>query len=286
MMATHEIEVFQTGAAFLEAAEAWLLEEELARSLHFGLAQRHLDGKTLSGEPVFFSVVRRNDEIVLAAVRTPPMKVNLAGEADRVAAAALMSVLRERYPDLPGVFGPEELVADFCMAWRTATGDCLEPGDKIALHQLTELIPPQGVSGFARYPAAIEFPIVRAWIEAFHVEANPSAHPSEARISQILSGAAGETVWLWEDGGVPVCMCFTTRDTPNGRCIAGVYTPPTLRGRGYASGLVGAVSQNALKSGKSMPYLYTDVTNPTSNKIYAALGYECLGRLANVHFRR
>ena len=285
-MATHEIEVFQTGAAFLKAAETWLLEEELARSLHFGLAQRHLDGMTLSGEPVFFAVVRRNDEIVLAAVRTPPMKVNLAGEPDSGAAAALMPALLERYPDLPGVFGPEEVVEEFCTAWCAATGDRLEPGDTVALHQLAELIPAQGVSGFARSPQAIELPTVRAWIKAFHAEANPSAHQSDARISQILTGAAGETVWLWEDGGTPVCMCFTTRDTPNGRCIAGVYTPPTLRGRGYASGLVGAVSENALNSGKSMPYLYTDVSNPTANKIYAALGYRYLGRLTNVNFRR
>jgi predicted GNAT family acetyltransferase len=53
-----------------------------------------------------------------------------------------------------------------------------------------------------------------------------------------------------------------------------VYTPPELRGRGYASALVARVTQHLLDGGRDYCFLYTDLANPTSNKIYVNVGYE------------
>ena len=61
--------------------------------------------------------------------------------------------------------------------------------------------------------------------------------------------------------------------TPNGIRVGYVYTPPGQRGRGYASALVAHVSQAQLDAGKRLCFLYTDMTNPTSNYIYQKLGY-------------
>jgi predicted GNAT family acetyltransferase len=55
--------------------------------------------------------------------------------------------------------------------------------------------------------------------------------------------------------------------------ISTVYTPPALRGRGYASAMVAAASQHALDGGAAACTLNTDLANPTSNKIYQAVGY-------------
>jgi uncharacterized protein len=55
--------------------------------------------------------------------------------------------------------------------------------------------------------------------------------------------------------------------------VGPVYTPPEARGRGYASSAVAAVSRHALATGSHTCMLYTDVANPTSNKIYADVGY-------------
>jgi predicted GNAT family acetyltransferase len=55
--------------------------------------------------------------------------------------------------------------------------------------------------------------------------------------------------------------------------IGPVYTPSRHRKRGYASALVAAVSQHALDNGAVTCSLYTDLANPTSNKIYLAIGY-------------
>ena len=52
-----------------------------------------------------------------------------------------------------------------------------------------------------------------------------------------------------------------------------VYTPPELRGHGYASAVVAALSQRLLDAGHQYCALYTDLANPTSNSIYQKIGY-------------
>jgi predicted GNAT family acetyltransferase len=55
--------------------------------------------------------------------------------------------------------------------------------------------------------------------------------------------------------------------------VGPVYTPPQLRRRGYAGSAVAAVSRRALAAGAARCMLFTDLANPTSNKIYAEVGY-------------
>jgi predicted GNAT family acetyltransferase len=53
-----------------------------------------------------------------------------------------------------------------------------------------------------------------------------------------------------------------------------VYTPPESRRRGYGSAVTAAASQTQLDAGRRFVFLLTDLKNPTSNKIYQAIGYE------------
>ena len=48
---------------------------------------------------------------------------------------------------------------------------------------------------------------------------------------------------------------------------------PDCRGRGYATALVAALSRELLERGKRKLFLTTDVANPTSNAIYARIGF-------------
>jgi predicted GNAT family acetyltransferase len=58
--------------------------------------------------------------------------------------------------------------------------------------------------------------------------------------------------------------------------IGPVYTPPALRRRGYASTAVAALSRRQFDDGARRIVLFTDLANPTSNKIYAQVGYRRL----------
>ncbi len=96
--------------------------------------------------------------------------------------------------------------------------------------------------------------------------------PEEARKMAVQRIEVGD-VYLWDDGG-PVSMAFRARPTPHGYTVTGVYTPPELRGRGYASACVAALSQRLLESGKQFCNLFTDLANPVSNSIYMKIGYK------------
>ncbi|MFX0084189.1 MAG: GNAT family N-acetyltransferase [Candidatus Hodarchaeota archaeon] len=53
-----------------------------------------------------------------------------------------------------------------------------------------------------------------------------------------------------------------------------VYTPPNFRRKGYATELVAKLIQTILNEGNKYCFLFTDLENPTSNKIYQTIGYK------------
>jgi hypothetical protein len=69
-------------------------------------------------------------------------------------------------------------------------------------------------------------------------------------------------------------MAASARPTKNAIAVNTVYTPPENRGNGYASGCVAQLSQRLLDSGYKSCVLFTDLANPTSNKIYQNIGYK------------
>jgi predicted GNAT family acetyltransferase len=80
-------------------------------------------------------------------------------------------------------------------------------------------------------------------------------------------------LWLWESAGQPVCLVGHQATVFGSTRVGPVYTPSEHRGHGYASALTAFVSRRIIDSG-SAACLYTDLANRTSNKIYAAIGYE------------
>jgi len=74
----------------------------------------------------------------------------------------------------------------------------------------------------------------------------------------------------------PVCMAGIARETKNVSVLGPVFTPTEHRRKGYASICVAQLSQNILDSGKLNCALLTDLSNPTSNKIYQTIGYEAV----------
>jgi predicted GNAT family acetyltransferase len=74
--------------------------------------------------------------------------------------------------------------------------------------------------------------------------------------------------------GKPVAMAGISRRTRNTGVISGVYTPPALRGRGYAGSVTAAVAEQIFAEGKTAVCLYTDLRNPYSNRCYARIGFK------------
>ena len=95
---------------------------------------------------------------------------------------------------------------------------------------------------------------------------------------------AGHVAYLWEDAGEVVSLAGVGGPTPRGIRIGPAYTPPHLRGRGYASNLIATISQLQLDAGRSFCFLFTDLANPTSNRIYQTIGYAPVADVDQLHF--
>jgi hypothetical protein len=116
------------------------------------------------------------------------------------------------------------------------------------------------------------------WMDAFGIEVNElHAIPRERLIKRLTLNQ----FHLWDDGK-PLAIAGWTGRTPNGVRINAVYTPPEFRRRGYASNLVAALSQKMLNEGRTFCFLYTDASNPISNKIYERIGYEFVSDWVNL----
>ena len=110
------------------------------------------------------------------------------------------------------------------------------------------------------------------WYLAFIAESDIEETPDAARRSAI-SRIERNLLSVWDDDGAPVSLIGRTVAVAGVPRIGPVYTPPALRGRGYASTAVAALSRRLLDRGARRVVLFTDLGNPTSNKIYAEVGY-------------
>jgi predicted GNAT family acetyltransferase len=111
--------------------------------------------------------------------------------------------------------------------------------------------------------------------------AGSSAHEAPDHETLLRRIDAG-LVWLWaRDDGRRVHMTAANPPSLGVTRIGPVYTPPEERGRGWATAAVAAVSRRILDAGE-VPCLFTDQANPTSNRVYVALGYQPVADMAQV----
>jgi uncharacterized protein len=189
---------------------------------------------------------------------------------------AALTMLLEDAADrkISGVVLPTELDTGVADLWLTCTGRRLIPEMPMRAYRLDAVIPPANVGGMMRW-ATMDEPFITEWITQFYI-GTFGHEPNEAALAREkarFKPGSPYKLALWEVDGQPVCMAGTIGLSPTGMRIGLVYTPKEHRGHGYASALVAALSQALLDSGLQFCTLNTDIANPTSNKIYQAIGY-------------
>jgi hypothetical protein len=266
---------FADPVGFLAAAEPLLLTDEARHNLMLGIAGNLRDHPGLYSE--FRGWVVEDGELVVgAALQTPPYNLVLARPAAAGVVEAVVEALRDEGAELPGVTAALPEADDLSRAWNETSGQRHRPRMRQRIYQLTAVRPVTGVTGSVRHATSADRSLLLAWVEAFAVESFEDADPGAAlrQVDARLSSAAGGFAF-WDDAG-PVSLVGWGGRTPNGIRIGPVYTPPEHRRRGYASALTAAVSAELLEAGHRFCFLYTDLANPTSNRIYVDVGYEAV----------
>lgn len=269
MQDTTKLTRHSTRASFSEAAESFLLEAEAENGLMLGLLGAMPEQVDFEGPHPFLATVAVAEQTVACALRTVPQRVIVTRGPDE-ALEALAREIAGADPDLPGVLGPREATLALAARWSAVTGR----GHKVIMEQGIFRLGPGDLKvpdapGHLRSGTPDDVEFLAAWIGDFQVGAPPPhSDPRSAAEQRVEEGS----LFVWDDGH-PVSVVGLSGPTPNGIRISLVYTPPEYRGEGYASALVGTLSQHLLDGGKDFCCLYTDMASPTPNKIYRELGY-------------
>lgn len=272
--------VATSAATLLDRVEGFLVRAGAEGELTYGLLGR------LSRLPDFY------DEVLLLALldakgapsavvtRTDayPLLVVAPDGLDAEQLAVLVDHLADTDAIPDEVNGAEHASRALAAAIAARSGRSLQPDLGTIAHELRVLVPPARPATGSMEEAG---PDLRAllidWTVRFTVEALGPNHPggraeAELTVDRLLPS---RDLVVWRDAsGAPVSMAGVNRRTPRSSTIAFVYTPPVLRGRGYASSVVHALTARELAAGQSWTSLFTDAANPTTNRIYRALGYE------------
>lgn len=266
---------FLTAPEFRTRAEVFLLGREAQHNLMLGLAASLTHKPDLYETQPYFAVVEDDGGVIAAALMTPPHNLALSLVERHEALHLIAHDVHAFRSDTPGVIGPVPVGLQFAEIWCELTGQSFRKKMAERLYRLESVTAPVGVGGAMRRVRESDRALLLEWMTGFHHDAFGEAKPAdvERSVNNMLTlPPEMRGTFLWENPA-PVSLVSYGGPTLNSMRLGPVYTPPEQRGHGYASALTAAVSQYLLDSGRTFCTLFTDLANPTSNKIYQAIGY-------------
>lgn len=278
--------------AFYDDVIDVLMQHETENNLLIGLCGAARMALTFSVVP-YLAVVRRPDaEIAAVGVRVGGFLIVLSHGADPAALPLLIDDLYAMYgATLKGINAEVVLAAAFSAAWTERSGQSVHSVLKERLYRLDVVIPVSGAPGELRHYTPADRDLAAGWILAFEHETGVGMMGGmqyDETVAMIDRRTGGDPrvagLCFWWHNGEAVAMAGHAGPTPHSVRVNAVYTPPHQRGHGYASALVAALSRHLLESGYAWTTLFTDLANPTSNKIYQAIGYRPVTDIDMIRF--
>lgn len=266
-----------SAADFSAMIEPLVLTDPVGFSILSVSLGRVLRAEVTDPDVVWWVAEDAYEHVVAAGQHLVPYPVGLHGIRDEIAdrlAGPLADLLLHLRRDPPGVSGPRRAVLAFAEIWSARTGREFRTSRELARWVLDRLVPPTDVPGLSRPPREDEVQLVQGWVEEFTLEAaSPAPPPADWAERRLGEG----TLLVWEVADQPVALAGRTAVEAGVSRVGPVWTPGSLRGRGYGSAITAAATRAALDAGASAVCLYTDLANPVSNAIYAQLGYRPVG---------
>lgn len=269
-----EFKRYQDIASFEKDTFPYLQKYEIVNGLLLGLLQ-----SKVNQNPVLMATIKREERILLVLLQTHSDKNIILSNSEYLTAKEkeeislkLVEVLEE---EVFGFIGGKGFVLQIGEAFT------LKNGTKFAIHmnqriyKLAEVTKRPNDIGKIRRAEQSDFSIVSEWFYQFSMDTNLPMLIEDAKKSA-EAAIDNQRLYVWEVDNKLVSMANATRPTRKNITINYVFTPKVERKKGYASNVVSALSQLMLDSGYKTTSLYTDLDNPTSNKIYMEIGYKAI----------
>lgn len=268
-----KLKVYDSAKTFWNEASTSLKQEEAKNSLCLGLSyvfqtnpedclyqSALFDGDHLLGALVC-SRYRTNHNLLPTPISKPEY------------AQILFEKFKESNIPITGIVGELETVNEYKKLINKC-GWATKIHLKQGIYRCKKVVQPEEQSRIVfRRAEERDIQKIGEWIESFHHEAVPHDPPING-VEQAENRIKKGMVFVVEKDGALVSMSCWSRDIETSASVNLVFTPKLLRKRGYASIATAQLTQYLLDHGKRETNLYTDMSNPTSNKIYQEIGYE------------
>ena len=263
----------------ISLAGAYLEQNESENNLPIGLAYRLTEDPYYYGSelPLLLSILEQG-RVVGVVVMTPPKRIILSriDKDIQTTVVHLVDYLREIEVQIPGVVGPETEAQAFSDYWvENMRGGSAKLERRMRVFEARRVTDLPLSPGKLRVACPDDHPLMAEWIAALSeaIGEPTSFDGAKSRAEKLIKD---QQLYVWDNKG-PVSIAGVSRPMKNGAVIGVVYTPPEHRNKGYATSSVLLLTKKLLSDGYSFCSLYTDLSNPTSNSIYAKIGYVPLG---------
>ena len=280
------IRSYRNAADFLRIIQAPLEENEVANSLLLGVALQYARHPERLKDPVYYRSVHDATGLIAAVIHKQNYPL-LAYQHRSDSVDAFSMIAADLYQSKirpSGVNAPIKVAHKFAQLWQVVSGYQPEVHDRQRLYQCTRTTMIDLAEGELRTPLKKEMNILVEWAAQF-AEMVGNRVDVNTRETMLHQRFEDGDLFVWSDGGQPVCMLMKNRPITHTIAISQVFTPTELRGRGYATAAVHNLTQNLLNAGYRSVNLFTDVNNPTSNHIYQQIGYQPVIEMENIIFQ-
>ncbi|TFG27942.1 MAG: GNAT family N-acetyltransferase [Promethearchaeota archaeon] len=271
-----EVQYYENINEYIDLVFPFLLKNEAENNLLFSILNALKLNQTTYGDskPILI-VVKQYDEIKLVALRTPPYNQLISYTDDLKTLDVLVKDLLKKSVNLPGILGFKDGVQRFIKKYCENKGLVAKLTRNERGYKLLEV----AKQTFGNKPLIVgeksHQSLILKWAKEMILEAGlmTKAEQMDRTLNQTKKDITYGKIFLLLDNTIPVSMARIAGKTPNGGLINLVYSPPPFRRKGYATECVAKLSQRLLDEGNKFCFLFTDLANPTSNRIYQKIGY-------------
>ncbi len=267
----HASELISLSGAYLEQDES---ENNRPLGYAYRLAK---DPDGYDSEPPLLLSILEHRKAVGVALMIPRyghgrIVLSRIGTKVETAVVQLVGYLREIDVQISGIIGPAAEAQAFSDCWVEGILDVsARIGMRMRISEARSVADLPLSPGKLRLARPEDHPLMARWITDYsEAVGKPISFDIAQNWTEVL--IRNRQLHIWDIEG-PVSIAAVDRPTRNGIAIHSVYTPPEHRNKGYATSSVLLLTQKMLTDRYSFCCLYTDLSNPTSNSIYAKIGY-------------
>jgi predicted GNAT family acetyltransferase len=280
-----QIRKYDSVSTFLNDCKSVLMQKECENNLILGICN-HVLNKSLDPEKyILIAAIEKSGTIISCAVTTPN-KTLLATFTTQFDAAVkpLASYFNRNQINLKGVSGETAVINSFMEAYQKP----ITNSTTVLLHtmktlQSIELVPHSELI----LATTQDLPVLTRWLKNFQIDAGLLPLKPDEEIQAVTEDKIQKKVLyklvVGEDQQ-PVSMAAVVRETEHFTIISWVYTPPDSRSKGFATTAVYKLTELMSNTHQKHCALFTDKSNPVSNKIYLNIGYQPVAEYLDIDF--